>query len=183
MSMSMSAHETEALLEQWGRSDSSARKPAPSRLRLGIALAGLIAYIGVVLAATLSPTPLDAGYDVAIERFLGVLHRNGIPEWFGYSKLEFTANIAMFVPLGFLLALALPRKAVWAVILMIPAFSGAIELFQATFLAARFASLLDVVANTTGGYLGAILAIMLRAVVDARDRKLIARALWEHRVR
>jgi glycopeptide antibiotics resistance protein len=152
-------------------------------MRIGIAVTGLALYAIVVLAATLSPTPLDAGYDAAIERFLGVLHRNGIPEWFGYSKLEFSANIAMFVPLGFLMALALPRKAVWAAILLIPAFSGAIELFQATFLAARFASVLDVVANTAGGYLGAVLAIVLRAIVDARDRKLIARALWDHGVR
>ena len=165
------------------RLDARSARPPRSRLRLGLALTGLAAYATVVLAMTLSPTPLDQGYESAIARFLGVLHRNGVPEWFGYSKLEFTANIVMFVPFGFLIALSLPRRAVWLAILLIPAFSAGIELSQYVFLSARFASALDVVANTAGGYAGAVCAIILRAIVSARDEKVIARALWERGLR
>lgn len=173
----------ETLLGQFDRAEVSAQRPPRSRLRIGIAVTGLMVYAAVVLAATLSPTPLDQGYGSSIQRFLDVLHRNGVPEWFGYSKLEFFANVLMFLPFGFLMTLALPRRGVWAVILAVPAFSGAIELFQATFLAARFASVFDVLANTAGGYAGAIVAIALRAVIHARDEKLIARALWDRGLR
>lgn len=159
------------------------RPPRRSRLRVTLALLGLAVCAGIVLAMTLSPTPLDAGYESAIDRFLGILHRNGVPEWFGYSKLEFTANVLMFVPLGFLVALALPRRAVWATVLLVPAFSGLIEASQSAFLSERFASILDVVANTAGGYGGALVALVLRAVVDSRDRRLVARALWDHGIR
>lgn len=176
--------ESDALLERIQRTaPARERPPAPSRLRIALAVTGLLLYGAVVLAATLSPTPLDAGYGSAIEKMLGVLHRNGVPEWFGYSKLEFSANIVMFVPLGFLLALALPRKVVWLTIVLIPALSGSIELVQGAMLSERFASMYDVAANTIGGYFGAVCAVFLRAVVDARDQKVIARALWERRAR
>lgn len=153
--------------------------PPRSRLRPLLALAGLIAYGAIVAWATMSPTPLDQGYESAISRFLGVLHRNGIPEWFGYSRLEFTANIAMFIPLGFLIALVLPRRAWWASLLLIPFVSGAIEVAQYLLLSERFASGLDVAANTIGGYLGAVVAVGIRAAVYARDEKVVARALWD----
>ena len=100
--------EADELLARVGRPSSSRDAPPPrSHLRIGSAVSGLAVYAVVVLAMTMSPTPLDQGYESAIAKFLGVLHRNGVPEWFGYSKLEFTANIAMFIPLGFLIALAL----------------------------------------------------------------------------
>lgn len=154
-------------------------EPPPSRLRLGLAIGGLIIYGAVVLWATMSPTPLDQGYESAIDRLLGVLHRNGVPRWFGYSKLEFSANVMMFMPLGFLVALAMPRRVWWLTLLAIPAFSGAIELAQFLFLSERFATPLDIAANTIGGYLGALVAFMIRAAVHSRDQKVIARALWE----
>jgi hypothetical protein len=153
--------------------------PRRSRLRLVVSLLGLVICGALVLLATLSPLPLDTGYGASIERFLRVAHRHGVPGWFEYRELEFAANILMFVPIGFLLALALPRRGVWAVILLVPAFSAGIELFQAEFLSARFASIWDVLANTSGGYGGAIVAVLLRAVVARRDRTIVARALWE----
>lgn len=150
--------------------------PSPTRIRLAICAVLLVAYLGVVLAITMWPTPLDQGYGAAIERLLDVLHRHGIPEWFGYNKLEFTANILLFVPLGFLLALTLPEGAWWMVLLLIPAFSGLIEFTQGRYLDARFATVFDVVANTLGGYIGGTLAYGLRALVHIRDDLVIAHA-------
>lgn len=149
------------------------RTPSTSSIRLALCGALLLLYVLIVLTATMWPTPLDQNYASAIERVLSVLHRHGLPEWFGYSKLEFSANIAMFVPMGFLLSLTLPQRAWWSVVLLAPAFSGGIELTQGAFLEQRFASVLDVVANTMGGYLGAVLAHALRALVHARDRLLL----------
>lgn len=156
--------------------------PPKSRARSWLGGVMLAAYVVVVLFATMWPTPLDQGYGAAIEKLLAVLHRNGVPEWFGYNKLEFSANILMFVPLGFLVALLLPARAWWLALIICPALSIAIELTQAVALSARFGTITDVISNSIGALVGVFLAVLLRAAVYERDQKLIARTLWEHEV-
>ena len=96
---------------------------------------------------------------------MSFLHGIGIPDWFDLPALEFTGNIVMFVPLGLLVALAVPRRSFALVLVAIPAFSGLLELSQALLIPQRLGSLRDVLANTVGGYLGALLgrAIRVRA--------------------
>lgn len=161
-----------------GRADRGPGAPPASHARIWIAGTGLLLYGALVLTATMWPTPLDRGYESSIARFLGVLHRNGVPEWFGYRKFEFTANIAMFIPLGFLLVLVLRRQVMWVALLLVPLTSITIELLQGFLLAERFASPLDVLANTIGGLIGVGAGALVRAGVNARDRKVIARAVW-----
>lgn len=153
--------------------------PPKSRLRVALASILLVVYVGVVLVATLSPTPLDQGYESAIARFLSVLHRNGVPLWFGYNRLEFTANIAMFVPLGFLAVMLVPARVWWTALLVCPAMSVAIEVTQATALSSRFATITDVLANSLGALVGILMAVALRALVYQRDQKVLSRAEWE----
>jgi glycopeptide antibiotics resistance protein len=154
-------------------------RPPKSRFRQGIAAAGLALYGAVVLLVTLSPTPLDRGYERSIDRVLAVLHNHGVPEWFGYSKLEFSANIVMFIPIGVLVTLLLPARAWWLAVLVCPSLSVAIELTQAVALDARVATVRDVVANSFGAFLGIIAAVALTALVHHRDDKVIARAFWD----
>ena len=149
----------------------------PGGIRLAVCGALLAFYASVVLTITMWPTQPDQAYSSLVERFIGFLHRNGVPEGFGFGELEFSANVAMFVPLGFLLALTLPQKVSWLSILLLPAFSGVIEYTQGRFLTERFATVSDVVANSFGGFIGVVLALGLRAVVHERDRRVIARAL------
>ena len=153
--------------------------PPKSRVRVATGTVLLLAYGLIVLLATMWPTPLDQGYEESIDRLLRVLHRNGIPEWFGYSKLEFSANILMFVPIGFLIALLLPWRVWWLALLLVPAFSVGIELLQGAVLAARFSTPVDVVANSLGGIAGVIVAGLLRLSVYRRDRLVVARALHD----
>lgn len=157
--------------------------PPKSRVRELFAAALLMACVLVVLLATMWPTPLDKDYGTSIVKFLDVLHRNGVPEWFGYNKLEFSANILMFLPIGFLVALLLPVKVWWLALILCPLMSVGIEFTQATFLSARFATANDVIANTTGAVIGILCGVSLRALVYERDQKLIARALWQNGVR
>lgn len=144
-------------------------------MRLLIAAVGLGLCGAVVLAATLSPTPIDQGYEGAIERVLSVLHRNGVPEWFGYRWVEFTANVGMFVPLGFFLALVFPTRLLWLALPLVPAVSFALETLQFFVLPARFATINDVVANTIGGWLGVAVAASTVAAVHRRDRRVLRR--------
>ena len=153
--------------------------PAKSRLRVTLASILLLAYVGVVLVATLSPTPLDQGYESAVAKFLSVLHRNGVPLWFGYNRLEFTANIVMFIPLGFLCVMLLPARVWWVALAVCPASSLAIELMQATALSSRFATITDVIANSLGSVVGIMFAVVLRALVYERDQKVVNWAEWE----
>jgi glycopeptide antibiotics resistance protein len=157
----------------------------PQKGKERVALSGfaLALCVTVVLLATMWPAPIDAGFSGTITRFLEVLHRNGIPEWFGYNKLEFSANILMFMPVGFLATMILPAKTWWLALLMCPLLSVGIELTQGAFLAARFATVSDVIANSSGALIGILLAVMLRAFIYQRDQKLIAWALWQNGVR
>ena len=128
--------------------------------------------------ATLWPTPLDQGFESSINKLFVVLYRNGVPLWFGYNKLEFSANVLMFIPLGFLVALLLPARIWWLALIICPAMSIAIELTQALALSARFATVVDVMSNSLGAVIGILIAVVLRAIVYERDQKVIARAVW-----
>ena len=153
--------------------------PPKSRARQKLGLTFVLVYGLVVVAATMWPTPLDQGYASSINRLLEVLHRNGVPEWFGYGKLEFAANVVMFVPLGFFVSVLLPARVWWLALLICPGVSVAIEVTQSIALSARFATVSDVVSNSTGALIGALIAVVVRAVIYERDEKIIARRLWE----
>jgi glycopeptide antibiotics resistance protein len=133
-----------------------------------------------VLAATLTPSTLDSGFESSIDKFFSVVHRHGVPDWFGYSELEFSANVVMFIPLGFFLALLPPARLWWLALLVCPALSIGIELTQATLLSGRFATVGDVVANSLGALVGGLAAFGIRAAIHRRDAKVIALAIWRH---
>jgi glycopeptide antibiotics resistance protein len=154
-------------------------KPPRSHARMWVTTLLLLVYAGFVALVTLWPNPSELEFGGIGDRVLRVLYRFGVPEWFGMVELEFAANVAMFVPLGFLLGLALSRRAWWLALFLLPGYTVGIELTQALALASRSPTLQDVVANSAGGYIGLALAMVLRAVIRARDRRLITRAIWE----
>ena len=144
------------------------RIPLPSRTRLSMGAAILIFYAIAVLVVTLWPTPVDAGIAPWIDRVLSALHRDGLPGWIGYHTVEFAANIAMFAPVGFLVAMLLPNHLWWLACVGCFTVSATIELAQAMFLSARFATAEDVVANSLGATVGALLCVALRGARAGR---------------
>jgi glycopeptide antibiotics resistance protein len=155
------------------------RKPARSRLRVGLATVLFVIYLAFVMWVTMSPSLDGIGVDSVADRVLGVLHRIGIPDAFGYMQLEVTANIGMFIPLGFLLGLALPGWGWWLALILLPAYSYGIEWFQGEFLGDRVSDVRDIISNSIGAWIGTLAAAFLRALVHSRDDKVIARAIWE----
>ncbi|TFC61629.1 VanZ family protein [Cryobacterium sp. TMB1-7] len=130
---------------------------------------------GYLLTLTLiafCPTPVDRGASHGIASLLARLHAHGVPGWVNYALVEFTANIALFLPVGLLGVVLLGSARWWVAILAGFAASGLIELGQLVFLPARFATPLDVIANTAGAALGALLALTLLAAVTARSPQL-----------
>ena len=84
--------------------------------------------------------------------------------WVTYTQLESFANVVLFVPFGLLIALLVPTRWWWLVVVGLIAIAAAIELGQALFLPGRVASLDDVIANSTGGVVGVAIAAIIRGV-------------------
>lgn len=135
--------------------------PAPSHRALRI--------VGVIYAVAAGlivfwPSRVDAPADGLLSKVIGYLQAHGIPSWIlNYSSVEFTANVLMFVPAGFILAqllatrLKAPIDALIALILGIAA-SVCVELIQGALLPGRVADPRDVAANSLGTALGVLTA-------------------------
>ncbi|WP_223626575.1 VanZ family protein [Microbacterium sp. EST19A] len=74
--------------------------------------------------------------------------------------LEILANVALFVPIGLLLALAWPRLRLWQTVLIGALMSVLIETVQGL-MPSRFPTLSDVIANTTGTLIGALIVAFI----------------------
>jgi VanZ family protein len=118
----------------------------------------LALYSLAVLVVVAWPTPVDRGASRAITRILEALHNREVLMFLGYRQVEFLSNVAMFVPLGLLIGILLGRRLWGLAILAGFALSMGIELFQHVFLPERFATVDDVIANTSGALVGALVA-------------------------
>ena len=141
---------TDAPLAFDGQSDRGAPDADRAR-RTGLRL--LVFYGAALAVIAFWPTPVDrdaTGLLREIARVVPLLT---------YDVVEFTANVALFMPLGVLLALALPRRRALVVPVAL-AVTMIIELGQAAFLAERTASLRDIFANTLGAALGLLIVVI-----------------------
>ena len=121
------------------------------RRRRGIRL--LLLY-GLALAlVAFWPVPVDRGAEGLLRTVSQTL------PWLSYEVIETSANVALFVPLGVLLALALPGHRGLVLPLALLA-TLVIESGQAIFLAQRTPSLRDVVANVLGAGIGLVIILL-----------------------
>jgi glycopeptide antibiotics resistance protein len=118
------------------------------------------------------PSPIDEPVQSELASILSFLHKHGIPRWFNYKFVEAAANVVLFIPLGIVASLAFPQRRWWQVGAFGLIVSGCMELGQLLFLNSRFASLQDIVTNTGGAVIGALLAIA--ALKELRARRLSA---------
>jgi VanZ family protein len=134
------------------------------------------AYLGFVGWVTLSPQlPLGDGTDGFVWTVLDFLDRFKGTRWVDYSDIEFVTNIGMFVPIGMFFVLLLGRGKWWLAMFLGFALSVAIELAQLLFFTSRVADVRDVVSNTSGAVLGAIVVLILTAA-KARELRRAKRA-------
>ncbi|MDQ0000844.1 VanZ family protein [Pseudarthrobacter sulfonivorans] len=114
------------------------------------------------------PSPVDAPVKGQLASVLKCLHTHGMPTWFNYKFVEASANVGLFIPLGAVAVLAFADKHWWQVGALGLIISGCMELGQILFLHNRFASPLDLVTNTAGAVIGALLAASLHRRLRAR---------------
>jgi glycopeptide antibiotics resistance protein len=110
----------------------------------GITLAGLVLW----------PTPVDA----PLHPLLTSITRE-VP-WLTYARIEFAANVLLFVPFGLLFTLIL-RRAHYVVLPAAVAVTITVESWQ-SLVDERTSSLWDIVANVTGTVVGILLAVLAR---------------------
>ena len=124
--------------------------------------------ITTVLVALITLTPQSGGsaHGAVAKALLDALHTIGVPASFGEVEWEFTANIIMFTPLGFFLALVLPTTRTWVGIVALPLMSGVIEASQFLFLPSRYPTVSDLVANSLGGWLGLLVGFGVMQVIS-----------------
>lgn len=121
---------------------------------------------------TLAPLRIEQRMPGLVDRVLTwVAHLIGRP-WAAMTIADFLANIAVFVPVGILAYLIIPRRAWVAALLVGPVLSAGIELTQALVLPERVASLSDVVAATIGSVFGIVAAALCTAISGIRTSRI-----------
>ena len=138
----------------------------PGRRPLAVALVAYSAVLAVILLAPTSDTQSHAASWVGdLATWLGAPER-----WVRQPRVEFLCNALILMPVSALGSLVWPRTTwrEWTSYAFVIAF--AVELVQGVLLPDRTASFADVVANTLGGFGGAVAAALLRAVAARRVR-------------
>jgi glycopeptide antibiotics resistance protein len=133
-----------------------------------------VAYLAVVGCLTLGPQPLNAGDDGWLWRLLDFFGRHDATAWLTYDRVEFLANVAMFLPIGLFFLLLLGRRRWWLAILLGFLLTVGIETSQ-IFIPGRVSDIRDVISNTTGAVVGVLAGLVVTAG-EARRRRSAAAA-------
>ena len=127
--------------------------------------AALLLGLYLVLVARLTLADPSSGQMVfAFADAVATRLSEGRLEW---SETEVLANIALFVPAGFLLAVVLGRPLLSVVLCLLG--SACIELAQLQYLPSRVPSLADVQHNGLGGLIGVFAAWPLVLLLSRRS--------------
>ena len=124
-----------------------------------MALSG--AYLWGVAWMTLRTRPYGEDITNALNRLLTWFAEHPSTAWITFDRVEFAANVVMFVPLGILAVLWFGVRGWWSAPLIGAIVSAAIESAQALFLTSRVPDLRDIVANTLGAVIGMLLMLLL----------------------
>jgi glycopeptide antibiotics resistance protein len=126
------------------------------------------AYLVMLALIAFWPTPVDRDAHGSLLAFISWLHHHGAPAWVDYDFAEFSANVALFVPVGLFVGLLAGARLSWLGIVVGFATSCGIEIGQLLFLPERYATFNDVVANTLGAVIGTVFALLVLWAIHAR---------------
>ncbi len=127
-------------------------------------------YLALVAWITLTPQAYASERISIIYRVLDALHRRGYLLAIDESRLEFLANIALFVPIGMFLLLLFGNRLWWVAVAASFAMTIAIETVQRV-IPGRVSDERDLLANGIGALIGVLVALVLTAPTALRRRR------------
>lgn len=136
------------------------------RLRGPLAVA-YVGYLTVVAVLVLDPSQKAPGASLSLVS--RVLHMAQVPVTADSGVLEVISNVVLFVPFSLLGAFLWPTLRIRDWVVAGALLSVSIELCQLLFLPQRFATVSDVVANTGGALIGALLASLVARSAPRRE--------------
>jgi glycopeptide antibiotics resistance protein len=133
--------------------------PPPRRLTRVWAVALGIPFLAGLVLLTLTPSRVEDTVPNLLDLALSTIHDLG---WtaLDFHRLEVLANVAVFVPIGILAFLLLPRRVGALAVAVGPLLSVGIEATQRVALPHRAATVNDVLANSVGATAGVLLAVL-----------------------
>lgn len=127
-----------------------------------------LGYLWGIAWMTLRAQPYGDDIATGLDRLLRWFAEHPSTAWITFDRVEFGANVAMFVPLGILAVLWFGVRGWWTAPVIGLAVSGAIEATQAALLSSRVADVRDLVANTLGATVGMLLMLLLAFLLAPR---------------
>ena len=127
-------------------------------------------YLAVVGWVTLGPQPLGDRGDSILWWVLERFSRYDLTDWITYQRVEFTANVLMFIPVGMFLLLLYGRRWWWASIGTGVVLTCLIEFVQ-RFLPDRVSDISDIIANSIGTVIGVLVALVVTTPAAIRIRR------------
>lgn len=132
------------------------------------------AYLGFVGLVTLTPSSTQLDYSALAERVLARLQTypdlDPVTARLTVERVEFLANIGLFVPVGVFVLLLFGSRLWWVAMLGGVALTSAIETAQRS-IPGRVSDPRDVVANSAGAVIGVVLALVLTLPSSLRRRR------------
>jgi glycopeptide antibiotics resistance protein len=133
-----------------------------------------LVYLGFVGLVTLAPASRQPDYSALAERVLARLERYPelapITERLSVDRVEFLANIGLFVPVGVFVLLLFGSGLWWLAVAGSVALTSVIETAQQS-IPGRVSDPRDVVANSIGAVIGVVLALVLTLPGTLRRRQ------------
>ncbi|WP_223171479.1 VanZ family protein [Microbacterium sp. NIBRBAC000506063] len=129
------------------------------------------AYLWAVGWMTLRAAPYGSDLGRGLERLLAWLAQQPSTAWVTFDRLEFAANVAMFVPFGIFGVLWFGVHRWWLAPILGALTSAGIEFLQWQFLDTRVADPRDIVANTAGAVIGMLLMLLLAFLLAPHRRR------------
>ena len=128
-------------------------------------------YLVFVAWLTLTPQSYAAQHIDIIYRILDALHRRGYFLTIDDTRMEFLANIALFVPVGMFLLLLFGTRLWWLALGASFAMTSAIEFAQRS-IPGRVPDTRDLESNGLGAIIGVLIALILTAPAALRRRRI-----------
>lgn len=130
-----------------------------------------VGYLVIVGWSTLGPQPINTGNGYWLWRALRFFSSHESTLWLTYDRVEFLANVGMFVPIGIFFVLLFGRRMWFMSIIGGVLLTLGIE-FAQRFIPGRVSDVRDLVANSLGTVVGVLVALALtRAKARSRTQR------------